>query len=290
MTYNMSIARILDSICTVEDAVALAGCRLAGTNSESCAHDILVFDNHKGKPEIRQHGTETAIIYRIGFDDMRPSVLLGCLDIKIIKDESWRLVTFLNDIRQRQDTLTLSYARDNAAAAILYSQYALQADTVDDASCWQKCATLCLADAALMTGRWLPSSHAWDGLRRAEDDKMASLVATSLGAERATLPLLTRMTAAASGLTEMTGLESPDIVMFRSSAMQKDGRLADCYYYLCRMGRDAMVSLGGRACDQTVRFASRICMDSARESATIRKNATAVREAAGQILDSMAER
>ena len=41
----------------------------------------------------------------------------------------------------------------------------------------------------------------------------------------------------------MTGAP-PDVVRFKTASLLQDGRLADCYYYLCGVGRDAMRSLG----------------------------------------------
>lgn len=287
----MDMDPILDRVCADGDAAALAGCRLAGVNSESCAHDLVVFNDAGGEQELMRRGGGAVMVHRVRLDETRPSMLLGCLDVSILRDDRWRLAPFLESVRRRKDGLASACVRDGATAAVLYAQRALQADAVDDASCWQKCAALCLADAALIAGGRRPSSHALDGLRRMQDDAgVAALVAASLDVERATPSLLARMTEAAAGLSAMAGPEAADIVRFRSASMQQDGRLADCYYYLCRVGRDAVSILGGPACDQTAMYASRICLDAVREAAPVRRNATAVREAAGRMLDGLAGR
>ena len=100
------------------------------------------------------------------------------------------------------------------------------------------------------------------------------MVSRSLGVERATPSLLARMCGSAAALSDMAGLMPPDVVEFKAASLQRDGRLADCYYYLCRVGRDGMLAPGASADDRaTMRYASRISLDAERDATSVHRNA-----------------
>ena len=288
----MDLTSVLDGLCPAGSPAALAGCRLDGTSSESCTHDLVVFDGSSEPPEMAQRGDGTAIIHHASLDETRPAVLIGFTNLRILRDDTMSLAPFLEDMRRRRDDLFVSCIRDAAAESVLCSQRALQSDPVDVASCWQKCATLYLADAALLSYGRLPSSHALDGLRHARDGTdIPSLVSRSLGVERATPSLLARMCGSAAALSSMAGLMPSDVVKFKAMSLQRDGRLADCYYYLCRVGRDSAFAPGASAGDvATVRYASRISLDAERDATSVRRNALEVRAAGDRILEGLAGR
>ena len=289
---RVDLTPVLDGLCPAGSPAALAGCRLDGTNSESCAHDLVAFDGLGGPPEMVQRGDGTAIIHHASLGETRPAVLIWFTNLQILRDANMSLASFLEGIRHRRGDLFVSCIRDAAAESVLCSQRALQSDHVDVASCWQKCATLYLADAALLSHGRLPSSHALDGLRHARDGTgIPALVSRSLGMERATPSLLARMCESAAALSGMAGLMPPDVVKFKAASLQRDGRLADCYYYLCRVGKDGMFTPGASAGDRaTMRYASRISLDAERDATPVRRNAMEVRAAADRILEGLAGR
>lgn len=288
-TAPVDAAALLDGLDPAWDPVALAGCRLSGAGSESCAHDLVVFDGSGRPPEVLRRADHTAIVYRASLNETGPAALVGYLSMKILRDSTMSLAPFLEDVRRRRDGLILSRIRDSAAESVLCAQRALEASGADTASCWQKCATLYLSDAVLLSEGILPSSHALDGLRHARDHVgIPALVHRSLGVERSTPSLLRRMGESAAGLSGMTGAP-PDVVRFKTASLLQDGRLADCYYYLCGVGRDAMRSAGSGADDRaTIMYASRICLDAERDGELARANALEVRDAAGDILRGLA--
>ncbi len=289
---RVDLTPVLDGLRPAGSPVALAGCRLDGTNSESCAHDLVAFDGSGGPPEMVQRGDGAAVIHHASLGETRPAVLVWFTNLQILRDGTMSLASFLEGIRRRRDDLFVSCIRDAAAESVLCSQRALQSDLVDVASCWQKCATLYLADAALLSRGRLPSSHALDGLRQAKDGTgIPALVSRSLGVERATPSLLARMCGSAAALSGMAGLMPPDVVKFKAASLQRDGRLADCYYYLCRVGRDGMFALNTSAGDRaTIRYASRISLDAERDATSVRRNTMEVRAAADRILEGLAGR
>ena len=289
---RVDVTPVLDGLCPAGSPVALAGCRLDGTNSESCAHDLVVFDGSGGPPEMVQRGDGTAIIHHASLGETRPAVLIRFTNLQILRDGDMSLAPFLEGIKRQRSKLFASCIRDGAVESVLCSQRAVQSDTADVASCWQKCATLCLADAALLSHDRLPSSHTLDGLRQARDGTgIPALVSRSLGVERATPSLLARMRESAAALSGMAGLIPPAVVKIKATSLQRDGRLADCYYYLCRVGRDSMFTLSASAGDKaTVWYASRISLDAERDAASVRRNALAVRGAADRILEGLAGR
>lgn len=299
-TASVDVAALLDRLDPAWNPVALAGCRLGGTGSKSCAHDLVVFDGSGRPPEVLRRADRTVIIYRASLNETRPAALVGCLNMRILRDHAMSLAPFLEDVRRRRDGLILSRIRDGAAGSVLCAQRALQERGADAASCWQKCATLYLSDAALLSEGILPSSHALDGLRHARSNiEIPALVHRSLGVERSTPSLLKRMGESAAGLSGMTGAPTPDVVRFKTASMLRDGRLTDCYYYLCGVGRDAMTGAGShtgsrtgsRAGDwATIQYASRICLDAERDGELVRANALEVRDAAGGILRMLANK
>ena len=170
--------------------------------------------------------------------------------------------------------------RDNAAESLLYAHRAIQ--ETDMASCWLKCSALYLADAILFHNNRVPSSHALDGLRHAIcDDRIPALIHDSLGVERSTLTLLTRMTDATVGLVDVAGILSADVIRLKASSMICDGRLADCYYYLCHVARDCLSFMNNNT-DEMISYMLRLSMDTNQES--VYRNAMAIRDAADKML------
>ena len=108
-----------------------------------------------------------------------------------------------------------------------------------------------------------------------------------MGVERSTPSLLRRMGESAAGLSGMAGT-TPDVVRFKTTALLQDGRLTDCYLYLCGIGRDAM-RRAGLGADDHMMYMSRICLDAERDMESVRANAVEVRDAAGGILRRLAE-
>ena len=281
-------AALLDGSDPAWDPVALAGCRLAGTSSESCAYDLVVFDGSGRPPEVLRRANHTAIVHHASLDETRPAALVGCLNMRMLRDSAMRLAPFLEGVRRRRDRLMPSCMRDCAAGSVLCAQRALEESGADTASCWQKCATLYLSDAVLLSEGILPSSHALDGLRRTRGNVgVPALVHRSLGVERSTPSLLRRMGESAAGLSGTAGT-TPDVVRFKTAALLQDGRLTDCYLYLCGVGRDAM-RRAGLGADGRLTYMSRICLDAERDMGVVRANATEVRDAAGGILRGLAE-
>ena len=181
-TAPVDAAALLDGPDPAWDPVALAGCRLSGTASASCAYDLVVFDGSGRQPEVLRRADHTAIVYHASLNETGPAALVGYLDMKILRDSAMSLAPFLEDVRRRRDGLILSRIRDSAAESALCAQRALEASGADAASCWQKCATLYLSDAVLLSEGIPPSSHALDGLRHARGHAgIPALVHRSLG-------------------------------------------------------------------------------------------------------------
>ena len=112
-----------------------------------------------------------------------------------------------------------------------------------------------------------------------------------MGVERSTPSLLERMGKSAAGLSGMAGTLPPDVVRFKAASLLHDGRLADCYYYLCCVCRDVMATMGSHASEQaTIQYAARICLDADRDAQSVRANALEVRDAADMLLTEMAGR
>lgn len=232
----------------------LVGCRARGGHFGGCAHDIAVFGGKGGADEAVGHGGDVALIRHASLAEADSGRLLGFLDLEVIQDESWELRMMASRIRAKSGRLFADAGRGCLVESLLCCERARAAAGRDDpfAPFWQKCASCYLADALLYLNRTVPGpSHALDSLRGQEKSPLNEHIGVatgSVGIERATPTLLSRMAESTAGFAKMAGRGAHSDIVRRQHALFVEGSmLADCYFYLCYVNRDSLAGLGGAA-------------------------------------------
>lgn len=270
----------LVDICGAEGSpVGLAGCRAENTCYESCAYDVVVFDTIR-PTDILTCSEKHVFVHHTILPPHRPQEQATYNTMRLLSDDELRLAPILHDIQQRSETIFNRCAQGCLVDALMYAARS-DCDDSDMASCWQNCAAVCLADAAVYLERHTPSSHTLDILRR-QNPKIASIIADAVGVERASRTLINRMSTATMSLIEAHG-DSAQMVNHRVSMMLHDGRLADCYLYMCGMGRTALAAMPN---DATVQYAAHIMMDAERDMSRIRDATSRIRTQATAMLEA----
>lgn len=116
------------------------------------------------------------------------------------------------------------------------------------ASSWVKCAAYYLADAIILTNNVRPSpSHMLEHVREFKKNKINekfSTVNESIGIERATPSLLSRMCKSTMGFSDMIEKnEHSKIIQKKHDYLIKNSLLSDCYFYLGYINRNNFMKI-----------------------------------------------
>ena len=220
-------------------AVALGGCRALGPSTfDSCAYDVVLFDGNTGLGDTvvccgEAHderslrgdgravdcGSAHVVVRHASMSERDSGRLLQYDMAQVVRDPLWDLRAMLRRVASKRDLLYRDFARNSLLQSMFYCQRVREscngAGTGDDgdgdaaavfASCWQKCASFCLADAICAMNGLRPSpSHMLEmlrGLPKSSVNEQLSVVTETLGVERATPTLLRRMAASTAGFAD----------------------------------------------------------------------------------------
>ncbi len=289
--WRVDLQAVLDGVGLGAYPAGLVGCRADGTHHASCSYDLVVFDGSHSPPRVVQYGDRAVILYRGSLQESRTPSLAGYLSMNIIRDDSMELAPFLSGVVENRDALLTDLARSNLAEAILCAQRATIAleGSVDMGSCWQKCSSLYLGDAILALSGRLPTSHALAALRDVRGNRTGTLASTgTLGMERASSTLLTRMTESAAGLSGMVGGTPPEIIRLKAGALLAGSRIPDCYRYLCGVARQCLSATDSIRGGADVEYVAPMALDAERDAILVRGNAARVRGEASRMLEVLA--
>lgn len=278
----MDILKLLDSRGLLEHPAGLVGCHACGVHSESCGYDVVIFDEKRCASEIVSDGSENIMIHHGSLSESEPAMLAGYHAMNIIRDDTLLLASFINQIRQKRDVIFASCARDCLAESILCLARSDNASDVKAASCLQKCASACAAEAVTYMAGHIPSSHMLDVMRRSGSGAVPIIV-ESLGIERASSTLIARMANAASNLNALVG-GTAQMVRLRTTLLVQDRRLADCYLYLCRVGRSGKLAAPDNL---TADYAAQMALDVEGDMIRVRKASCNIRNVVYRLLEQM---
>ncbi len=223
----------------------LGGCRAHGDQFDSCDHDVVVFDGGRQGNRFLPHEGQFVNLHHCPIDATRTDSLVHLDGMRIVLDGSWDLGMLLSGLRQRRSALFRDYARNCLVGSLLCCEKCLRGPRESGAfsACWQKCASHMLADAILALNQRPPSpSHALEIARRFEKNAIngkMSVVAQTLGIERASPPLLERMLKSTIGFSDMAeGNGHPGAIGRKHGYFVENSMFSDCYFYLGCVNRD----------------------------------------------------
>ena len=246
----MDYKKILEDFSLTKFPVALGGCRKEGNNFGCCEYNITVFDEKNEKDRIIEVGNEFVKIHHGSLEESRHEILLQYENLEILNDEQWELRIFLSKIKEKKEKIFKAYAKScliDAAVCATKTKDGLKNSDLF-ASSWIKCSAFFIADAISILNSKRPSpTHMLENLRHFEKNKINenfSIVNDSIGIERATPSLLSRMCKSTMGFSDM--VEQNDhskIIQKKNDYFLKNSLISDCYFYLGYTNRNNFIKI-----------------------------------------------
>jgi len=205
---------------------------------------ITIFDGRKQKESFLESNRVFYHIYHGMLQETSPDILLQYNDMTILLDEQWELRMLLSKIKEKKEQIFNAYIKNclvEAGVCITKTKSGLNTDPYS--SSWLKCAAYFLADAisALNLQRSSPV-HMLKMLREFNKNKTNELVSPiteSIGIERATPSLLSRMLKSTMGFSDLVENNSHSkIISQKCHYMIENSLFSDCYFYLGHINRD----------------------------------------------------
>lgn len=246
----MDYKKILEDFSLTKFPVALGGCRKEGNNFDCCEYNITVFDEKNEKDRIIEVGNEFVKIHHGSLEESRHEILVQYENLEILNDEQWELRIFLSKIKEKKEKIFKTYAKScliDAAVCATKTKDGLK-NSDPFASSWIKCSAFFIADAISILNSKRPSpAHMLENLRHFEKNKINenfSIVNDSIGIERATPSLLSRMFKSTMGFSDM--VEQNDhskIIQKKNDYFLKNSLISDCYFYLGYTNRNNFIKI-----------------------------------------------
>ena len=219
--------------------IGLGGCRISEFHFDSCAYDLFVFDGSSDSDRVIQYENEFLIIHHASLSETQSKNLLRYNNLQILQDESWDLRMFLSKINEKHSHLYSDFSKNCLIESKFCCQKTRDAIANSDkfASCWQKCASYYLADAiSSLNHQYSSPSHMLDLLRNLNKSSIndhISVVTQTVGIERTTPTLLSRMSKSTVGFSDMVeNNHHSKIIQQKHDFYVKNSMLSDCYFYL----------------------------------------------------------
>lgn len=247
--------------------------------------------------------------------------------MRVLHDPSWDLRMMLQRIEKRRSALFRDLARNSLLQSMFCCQRAQGStggagdrDGIRDAAdasrrrdgpgdpgtfahCWQKCASLYLADAicALNCKRPSPSHmlEAMRGLPKSPVNAHLSVVSGTIGIERATPTLLGRMASSTAGFADhecVAGgtkgdLDSSAVISRKHDYLISESMMPDCYFYLCYVNKENMSRASSTLHENPELFhILRVALDVERDDSLLQKNAAEIQESCRMLLELLSGR
>lgn len=247
--------------------------------------------------------------------------------MRVLHDPSWDLRMMLQRIEKRRSSLYRDFARNSLLQSMFCCQKAQDsAGGAGDrdgtlgvtgirgqhdgswspgmfAPCWQKCASLYLADAicALNCKRSSPSHmlEVMRGLPKSPVNAHISVVSDTIGIERATPTLLGRMASSTAGFADHErvaggakgGLDSSAVISRKHDYLISESMMTDCYFYLCYVNKENMSRVSSTLHGNPELFhILRVALDVERDDSLLQKNAAVIQESCRMLLESLSGR
>ena len=228
----------------------LGGCKGENQSFDCCEYNITIFDNKTENDSIIEYENEIVKIHHGSLSETNSNVLIQYHNMQIILDEQWELRIFLSKIKEKKEKIFKAYAKScliDAAVCATKTKDGLK-NSDPFASSWIKCSAFFIADAISILNSKRPSpAHMLENLRHFEKNKINenfSIVNDSIGIERATPSLLSRMCKSTMGFSDM--VEQNDhskIIQKKNDYFLKNSLISDCYFYLGYTNRNNFIKI-----------------------------------------------
>ena len=235
--------KILENLSIENYPVGLGGCKSQGPSYDCCEYDITVFDGKK-EESFLECDRNFYHVYHGTLQETSPDVLLQYDGMTILLDEQWELRMLLSKIKEKRQQISNAYVKNclvEAGVCITKAKHGLNSDPYS--SSWVKCAAYFLADAVSALNFHRPSPvHMLKSLRelpKNRTNETISVITDSIGIERATSSLLSRMLKSTMGFSDLIEDNSHSKIISRKyNYLIENSLLSDCYFYLGYVNRN----------------------------------------------------
>jgi hypothetical protein len=235
--------KILENLSIENCPVGLGGCKSQGPSYDCCEYNIIAFDGKKEESFLECDGNFYHV-YHGTLQETSPGVLLQYDGITILLDEQWELRMFLSKIKEKKQQISNAYIKNclvEAGVCITKAKHGLNSDPY--ASSWVKCAAYFLADAISVLNSYRPSPvHMLKILRelpKSKTNETISVITDSIGIERVTSSLLSRILKSTMGFSDLIGDNfHSKIISHKYNYLIENSLLSDCYFYLGYVNRN----------------------------------------------------
>jgi len=243
----LDLKNLLEKLSIKDCPVGMGGCHNQGLNYTCCEYDITIFDGKKQKESIVEHDNIFYHIYHGTLQETSPDILIQYHGMKILLDEQWELNILLSKIKEKKEKIFNAYVK-NCLIETNICITKLKNTTDSFASTWLKCAAYFLADAISAINFQRPSpTHMLNTLRELEKNKInkfISVITESIGIERVTPSLLSRMSESTMGFSDMIENNSHSkTISQKCRYMINHSMFSDCYFYLGYINRNNFIKI-----------------------------------------------
>ena len=249
MIFDLEAKNILEKLSIENCPVGMGGCKSQGSSYDCCEYDITIFDGKKQKESIIEFDGIFYHIYHGTLQETSPDILLQYDGMTILLDEQWELRMLLSKIKEKKEQIFNVYIKNclvEASVCITKTKNGLNTDPYS--SSWLKCAAYFLADAISVLNFHRPSPvHMLKMLRESNKNKINELISPiteSIGIERATPSLLSRMLKSTMGFSDLIEDNSHSkIISQKYRYMINNSLFSDCYFYLGYINRNNFIKI-----------------------------------------------
>jgi hypothetical protein len=235
---------ILEKLSVENCPVGMGGCKSQGPSYDCCEYNITIFDGKKQKESFLESDGTFYHIYHGTIQETSPDILLQYYGMTILLDEQWELRLLLSKIKEKKEQIFNVYIKNclvEAGVCITKAKNGLKTDPYS--SSWLKCAAYFLADAISALNFQHPSPvHMLKMLRGFGKNKINELISPiteSIGIERTTPSLLSRMLKSTIGFSDLIGDDfHSKIISQKCGYMIENSLFSDCYFYLGYVNRN----------------------------------------------------
>ena len=240
----MEYKKILENLSIEIGPVGMGGCKNHGSSYDCCEYDITIFDGKKDEESFLEHDGVFYHIYHGTMQETSPEILLQYDNMMILLDEQWELRMLISKIKEKREQIFNAYIKNclvEAGVCIAKARHGLNSDPYS--SSWVKCAAYFLADAVLALNSHRPSPlHMLKILRELPKNKTnetISVITDSIGIERATPSLLSRMLKSTIGFSDtIEGNFHSKSISRKCNYLIENSLFSDCYFYLGYVNRN----------------------------------------------------
>ena len=244
MIFDLEAKNILEKLSIENCPVGMGGCKSQEPSYDCCEYDITVFDDKKQKESFLESDGVFYHIYHGTLQETSPDILLQYDGMTILLDEQWELRMLLSKIKEKKEQIFNVYIKNclvEAGVCITKAKNGLKTDPYS--SSWLKCAAYFLADAISALNFQHPSPvHMLKMLRGFGKNKINELISPiteSIGIERTTPSLLSRMLKSTIGFSDLIGDDfHSKIISQKCGYMIENSLFSDCYFYLGYVNRN----------------------------------------------------